>query len=126
MKELKVDILGGHKLEKDFTTDWLRSLEKKDFTTDKISDWSIWYKKIDCYIWTNKWYYVCEIKVIKKDVFKISQLRANQISFLRKTLKTVWKPIVTVYSIEYDNYVIIPFEYIKDMKKEDSITLKFN
>ncbi len=125
MQEIKIPVPGEYTLEKKFTTSWFKELNKKWFPTDKISDGSIWTKKVDGYIFTKKASYVCEVKVIKKDIFKISQLRDNQYSFLKRNLETNWVPIVCVYSIFHNDYKIIPFEFIEKKDRNDRIQLQF-
>lgn len=126
MQELQVKIKWLHRLEKQFTKEWLDLLENKWYPVDKVSDWSIWTKKVDCYIFTDVSSYICEIKVIASDIFKISKLRDNQYSFLKRNLKLNWKPIVTVYSKKYNDYKIIPFEFIVSKDRNDRIKLQFN
>lgn len=126
MQEINITVPWEYKLEKTFTTAWLKELTKKWYTTDKISDWSIWAKKVDCYIFTDQASYICEVKIIKNDIFKISQLRDNQKSFLKRNLNLNWKPIVCVYSISHNKYKIIPYEFIVDKSHNDRIKLQFD
>jgi len=132
MKELQTILKWWpYKLESSFTTAWLKTLRNKGFYVDKISDGSIWTKKVDCYIATDKSFYICEIKVINKDVFPLSRLRPNQLKGLRLA-NVLWKKfwlkelaIVVVYSKELNKYKIIPFDVIKDVDVNDSIKLNF-
>lgn len=128
MEELQVKLnRKNFKLEKDFTSVWGKALKKEWFYFDKISDWSIGFKKIDCYIWTNKKFYVCEVKMIANDIFKISSLRDNQYSSLKTNLM-LWgtaESIVVVYSKKLDKYSIIPFSVIYLLNRQDSIKLTF-
>ena len=126
MKELQIPIKWKFRLEKDFTTAWLKSLKDKWFYTDKISDWSIWNKKIDCYIATDKKLYICEVKVINKDIFPIKRLRSNQKKALRLINNLLpWCALICIYSISFNKYKIFSFDKIKDVSNEDSVKLEF-
>jgi len=133
MKELQTQIKAWpFKLESGFTTAWLKTLRDKGFYVDKISDGSIGTKKVDCYIATNKSFYICEIKIINKDIFPLSRLRPNQLKGLRLA-NNLWKKfwlkdlaIVVVYSKKFNDYKIVPFDIIKDIDINDSLKLKFN
>ena len=127
MKELQTELkLKWVRLESGFTTRWLKSLKDKGFYVDKISDWSIWTKVVDCYIRTNISSYCCEIKVIDKDIFQVSRLRPNQRKGLRTWTNLWWKAIVCVYSKVFNQYKIIPFEVLADLDTDSSVKLKFN
>ena len=133
MKELQTQIKAWpFKLESGFTTAWLKTLRDKGFYVDKISDGSIGTKKVDCYIATNKAFYICEIKIIDKDIFPLSRLRPNQLKGLRLA-NDLWKKnwikdvsIVVVYSKTLNKYKIIPFDVIKNVDVNDSIKLNFD
>lgn len=115
------------KLEKKFTTEWGKKLKEQGFYFDKISDGSIWMKKVDCYIGTNVNFYVCEIKMVDNKIFKISQLRDNQYTALKNAWKLkAWKSIVVVYSKKVDKYKIIPFSVIEPLPRNSSIQLDFD
>jgi len=127
MKELLIEIKWKFILESSFTSHWLSRLRSKWFYCDKISDGSIWNKKVDCYIITNKWFYACEIKIITNDIFPLSRLRSNQWASLRKADENLpWCAIVCVYSKNINKYKIIPFSIIDSINKNDSIKLDFN
>ena len=125
MKELLVRLNGNYTLEKQFTTAYLKLLKEKWFYTDKISDWSVWSKKVDCYIRTNEDTYCCEIKVINNNIFPVKKLRANQYTALKKWHDLWWQAIVIVYSKTYKQYKIIPFSKILEIWKNDAIKLLF-
>lgn len=128
MKELKVKISWWpYRLESWFTSAWLKVLRAKWYYCDKISDSWIGMKKVDTYIVTDKQFYVCEIKVIDKDIFHISRLRSNQYASLR--LADTLSPgsaIVCVYSKTQNKYKIIPFDVILKVERDESIRLTFN
>lgn len=127
MKELQTNMKAWpFNLESGFTTKWLKTLKDKGFYVDKISDGSIWTKKVDVYIRTNKSSYCCEIKVIDNDIFQMSRLRPNQRNWLRLWMDLWWEAIVVVYSKKQNKYKIIPFSVIKDLNVDQSIKLKFN
>lgn len=127
MQEIQTIVTWKHRLEKEFTTAWLKTLRVKWYYCDKISDWSIWNKLVDCYILTTQWFYVCEIKVIDKDTFPLNRLRPNQWAALRKADDLIiWTAIVVVYSKYHNKYKIIPFKKIKDLDKNSSVKLIFN
>ena len=125
MKELLVRLNGNYTLEKQFTTAYLKLLKEKWFYVDKISDWSVWSKKVDCYIRTSDETYCCEIKVINKNIFPVKKLRANQYTALKKWHDLWWQAIVIVYSKTYKQYKIIPFSKILEIWKNDAIKLLF-
>lgn len=112
-------------LESSFTSYWLKHLNKLGYYTDKISDWSIWYKRVDCYIATDKNSYLCEIKVINKNIFPLRRLSSNQWSALKCWNKLRTWAIVVVYSKTLNKYAIIPFNKIKDLDRDSSIELTF-
>lgn len=127
MKELQTNMKAWpFNLESGFTTKWLKTLKDKGFYVDKISDGSIWTKKVDVYIRTNKSSYCCEIKVIDNDIFQMSRLRPNQRNWLRLWMDLWWEAIVVVYSKKQNKYKIIPFSVIKDLNVDQSIKLKFD
>ena len=125
MKELLVRLNSKHTLEKKFTTAWLKELKDKGFYTDKISDWSVWTKKVDCYIKTDMDTYCCEIKVIWTNIFPVNRLRPNQYTALRKWHDLWWSAIVVVYSKKFYQYKIIPFSKILEVWRNDAIKLLF-
>ena len=127
MNELQIKLNGWpYKLESSFTSAWLKILKEKWYYVDKVSDGSIWVKRIDCYIRTNKTTYCCEIKVVNKDIFPLDHLRPNQFKALRLWESLGWTAIVVVYSKELNDYKIIPFDVIKYIDKKDSVKLDFN
>lgn len=127
MQELNTTMKGWpYKLESSFTTAWLKTLKDKWFYVDKISDGSIWTKKVDCYIRTKKDTYCCEIKIIDNDIFPISRLRPNQRKGLRLWMELWWAAIVCVYSKNLNKYKIFNFDKIKNIDVEGSVKLKFN
>lgn len=125
IKELKVELEKKHTLEKNFTTEWLNKLDKQWFSYDKISDWSIWTKKVDCYIFWKKVTYICEVKMITNDIFKISQLSDNQYAFLKRNIDSQAIPIVCIYSKKLNKYKIILFEKIVNFPRNDRLKLTF-
>ncbi len=126
MQELNLPIKWPYKLESSFTTAWGKMIKDKWWYFDKISDWSIWAKKIDCYIITNKWSYICEIKVIDKDIFHIKRLRPNQLKALRLTNKLWWNAILCVYSKSLNKYKLFSFNKIKNLTTDESVKLIFD
>lgn len=127
MKELQTNIKWWpYKLESSFSTAWLKTLKDKGYYVDKISDWSIWTKVVDCYIRTSESSYCCEIKVIQKDIFQVSRLRPNQRKGLRLWMSLWGKAIVCVYSKELNKYKLIPFDVISDLDTDSSVKLKFD
>ncbi len=125
MKELNIKTRGPFLLEKSFTTHWLKLLKEEWFYTDKISDGSIWTKKVDCYIRTPKWDYCCEIKMIEANMFPLTRIRPNQWKALRVYEENKWTSIVVVYSKKHNKYKIIPFPMIADLDKSWSVKLNF-
>lgn len=101
------------KLEKDFTTYWLRELSKKWFWSKKWSDWSWDMKPYDCNIATSDWDYYCEIKIIKDEDFSMNQIRPNQTKAM-EDLTALWKnAIIVIYSIEHNNYNVYKYSDLK-------------
>lgn len=125
MKELILPIKWKHTTEAKFTTAWLKELRVKWYYCDKISDWSIWAKKVDCYIRTKIDTYCCEIKVIEVNTFNLSRLRPNQWASLRKWYELWWTAILCVYSKKHNKYKIFNFEKIKDLSSNDNVSLIF-
>lgn len=127
MQEIQTIVPWKHRLEKDFTIAWLKTLKVKGYYCDKISDWSVGNKLIDCYIVSTERFYVCEVKIINKDTFSLSKLRPNQWSALRRADNLIiWTSIVVVYSKLYNKYKIIPFSKIKDLNKNDLVKINFD
>lgn len=131
MEELKIGIKWPYKLEKEFTTAFLKELKKKWYFIYKISDAWIWIKPFDCIIVSDKaWYYI-EIKLIDNDIFYINRLRDNQYTALKHiyTLdnnKLLLIPLVIVYSKKQNKYSIIPFNKIIWMDRNNRIRLTFS
>ena len=125
MENLKVKINGPYLLESSFTASWLNSLREQGYYVDKISDASIWVKKVDCYIRDQLQTYCCEIKVVDKDIFQLDRLRPNQYKALRLWDSLGWEAIVVVYSKAFNDYKIIPFRLIKNLDKWDNVKLDF-
>ena len=126
MEELKIKIKAKFTKESEFTTFWLKELKELWFACDKISDWSIWTKKIDCYITSDKAMYVCEVKIIEWKTFNLWRIRDNQRAYLSQVNKLWWKAIMCVASKKLQEYVIFSFDRIKDFdRKTTSLDLKF-
>lgn len=125
MKELKVDIKWSFTTEAKFTTAWLKQLRDKWFYCDKISDSWIWFKKVDCYIRSNKDSYCCEIKVIEATTFNLWKIRPNQWASLRKWYNLWGNAILCVYSKKHNKYKIFSFEKIKYLSSNDNVSLIF-
>lgn len=128
MKELEVEMMNkkSFSLEKDFTTHYLKQLKQKGYFAYKISDAWVWIKPMDVFIYTSNWWYYCEIKIIEKDIFQISQLRDNQYTALKHIYTLWWNAIVIVYSKIINKYKIIPFDKIVWLDRNNSIKLIFS
>lgn len=106
------------KLEKDFTSAFLKEFNKT-WWSFKISDLLRTLKPFD-FFWVNKnWVYFCEVKVIEKDIFELSQLRNNQFTSLFRISEIIEKynlqninSIILIYSKEFNDYQIISFDSI--------------
>lgn len=96
--------------EKDFTTYFLKELEKKWFWSKKWSDGSWDTKPYDCNIVTNKNSYHCEIKVIDNEIITLKDFRPNQVRWLTTIAKLWWLAIAIIYSQKHNNYVVINFK----------------
>ena len=126
MKELEVDLKWPFRLEKEFTTAWLRALKNRWYFAHKLSDGSISSKPYDCIIRTKEATYHTEIKVIDKQNFYLKQLRPNQRQALRKITKLWWIWLIVVYSKFYNKHKLFTFDKIKDIKPWDYVKLLFD
>ena len=107
------------KLEKDFTSYFLKQFESEWWWSFKISDIIRTIKPFD-WFWLNKdWVFFCEVKIIDNDIFDIFQLRNNQFTALKRISKIIEKynlknihSVVLIYSTWLDKYKMINFSEI--------------
>lgn len=107
------------KLEKDFTTAFLKEFKDQWWWAYKISDLRRTIKPFDCIMINWEWVFFCEIKTIEHNIFKFNQLRNNQFTRLTRISNIVDKynlpnihPIVIVYSLKFHTYKVIDFKDI--------------
>ena len=122
---IKFKIPWKFKLEKDFTSAYLKEF-RKNWWCHKISDAWIWIKPFD-FFWINwLWVFFAEVKIIDNEIFSFNQLRVNQFTSLKKIywLKLKYSflsfifPIVIIYSKEKNDYILIWIELIlEEMEK---------
>ena len=107
------------KLEKDFTSHFLKQFESEWWWSFKIPDIIRTIKPFD-WFWVNKdWTFFCEVKIIDNDIFDIFQLRNNQFTALKRISKIIEKynlknihSVVLIYSTWLDKYKMIDFSEI--------------
>jgi len=128
MLELQTKVKGNYKLETTFTSAWLRTLKQQSPSvwSKKLSDQSGDFKPFDCVIASHLDFYACEVKIIDNEVFKYNQLRDNQHTALKRLHKLWRSAIVTIWSINKKDYIIIPFYKLLALWWNTSIIIDFN
>ncbi len=107
------------RLEKDFTTAFLKEFKAQWWWSYKISDLARTIKPFDWFGVNSQGVFFCEAKMIDLNVFNFSQIRDNQFTALKRIQELSDKynmqnihPIVLVYSVKFKNYKVVHFSEI--------------
>lgn len=117
MKNFHISIKWKFRLEKDFTSAYLKQWKFLWNYWYKLTDMARVQKPADTILANSDGIYIAEFKMIDNNILHIWQFEPWQIKAWRIVSWLCWKTIAIIYSIKFNKYKIIDFKDI--VKKKD-------